>query len=121
MAPKEYCVSFGPADLQVSELAAGGYAVFQYDSAVSPTELNVGVGISFSPRDTLGLGGEQTVFRLDGRHHFTPNHALTFSWYRISSKSNKTLLDDIDWVDDDGNTVTTPTGTGVNFSLGYGI
>lgn len=67
-------------DYDKFELAAGGYAVFQYDSAVSPTELNVGVGISFSPRDTLGLGGEQTVFRLDGRHHFTPNHALTFSW-----------------------------------------
>lgn len=103
------------------ELAAGGYAVFQYDSVVSLTETNVGVGISFSPRDTLGLDGEQTVVRLDGRYRFKPNHALTFSWYRISSNSQKTLLDDIDWVDEDGNTVTIPTGTSVSASLGYDI
>jgi Outer membrane protein beta-barrel domain len=103
------------------ELSAGGYAVFQYDSVVSLTETNVGVGISFSPRDTLGLDGEQTVFRVDGRYRFKPNHALTFSWYRINSSSNKALLDDIDWVDADGNTVTIPTGTSVSSSLGYDI
>jgi hypothetical protein len=103
------------------ELAAGGYVVVQYDSVVSLTETNVGVGISFSPRDTLGLDGEQTVFRLDGRYRFKPKHGLTFSWYRISSDSNKTLLDDIDWVDEDGNSVTIPTGTRVDSSLGYDI
>ena len=103
------------------ELAAGGYVVVQYDSVVSLTETNVGVGISFSPRDTLGLDGEQTVFRLDGRYRFKPKHGLTFSWYRISSDSNKTLLDDIDWVDEDGNSVTIPTGTAVDSSLGYDI
>jgi hypothetical protein len=108
-------------DYDKFELAAGGYAVFQYDSVVSLTETNVGVGISFSPRDTLGLEGEQTVFRLDGLYRFKPNHALTFSWYRISSNNNKTLLDDIDWVDEDGNTVTIPTGTRVSSSLGYDI
>jgi hypothetical protein len=103
------------------ELSAGGYAVFLYDSVVSLTETNIGAGISFSPRDTLGLDGEQTVFRLGGRYRFKPNHALTFSWYRISSDNNKTLLDDIDWVDEDGNTVTIPTGTSVSASLGYDI
>ena len=103
------------------EFAAGGYAAFQYDSVVSLTETNIGAGISFSPRDTLGLEGEQTMFRLDGRYRFKPNHAFTFSWYRISSDSNKTLLDDIEWVDEDGNTVTIPTGTGVSASLGYDI
>ena len=103
------------------ELTAGGYVVFQYDSVVSLTETNVGVGISFSPRDTLGLEGEQTVFRLDGLYRFKPNHALTFSWYRINSNSTKTLLDDIDWVDEDGNTVTIPIGTSVSSSLGYDI
>lgn len=103
------------------ELSAGGYAVFQYDSVVSLTETNVGAGVSFSPRDTLGLDGEQTVFRLDGRYRFKPNHALTFSWHRISSSSSKTLVGDIEWVDEDGNTVTIPTGTSVNSSLGYDI
>lgn len=103
------------------ELSAGGYAVFQYDSAVSLTATKAGVGISFSPRDTLGLDSEQTVFRMDGRYWFKPNHALTFSWYRISSRNRKTLLDDIEWVDDDGNTVVIPTGTSVSSSLGYDI
>jgi hypothetical protein len=103
------------------ELSAGGYAVFQYDSAVSLTATEAGVGISFSPRDTLGLNSEQTVFRMDGRYWFKPNHAMTFSWYRISSRNRKTLLDDIEWVDDDGNTVVIPIGTSVSSSLGYDI
>jgi hypothetical protein len=103
------------------ELSAGGYAVFQYDSVVSLTETSLGVGISFSPRDTLGLKGEQTVFRLDGSYHFNPKHALTFTWYRINSSNSKVLLDDIEWVDEDGNTVTIPTGTSVSSSLGYDI
>ena len=103
------------------KLSAGGYIVFRYDSVVSLTETNVGAGISFSPRDTLGLDGEQTVFRLDGHFRFRPNHALTFTWYRLNSNSSKTLLDDIEWVDEDGNTVTIPTGTTVSSSLGYDI
>jgi hypothetical protein len=103
------------------ELSAGGYVVFRYDSIVSLTETNAGVGASFSPRDTLGLDGEQTVFRLDGRYRFKPNHSLAVSWYRIGSNANRTLLDDIEWVDDDGNSVTIPIGTRVNSSLGYDI
>jgi hypothetical protein len=103
------------------EISAGGYVVYQYDSAVSLTATNIGAGISFSPRDTLGLDSEQTVFRMDGRYRLKPNHAMTFCWYRISSKSRKTLLEDIEWVDDDGNTVVIPTGTSVSSSLGYDI
>jgi hypothetical protein len=103
------------------ELSVGGYFVNQYDSVVSLTETNVGVGISFSPRDTLGLDGEQSVFRIDGRYRFKSNHALTFSWYRITANSAKTLLDDIEWVDENGDTVTIPTGTSVRSSLGYDI
>jgi hypothetical protein len=114
----------GPAlsdEQEKFEMFAGGYFVNQYHSVVSLTGTNVGVGISFSPRDTLGLDGEQNVFRMDGRYRFTPNHALTFSWYRISANSSKTLFDDIEWVDEDGNTVTIPTGTRVRSSLGYDI
>lgn len=103
------------------EISAGGYSVFRYESAVSLTETNLGAGISISPRDTLGLDGEQTVFRLDGRFRFNSNHAMTFSWFRINADASKTLADDIEWVDENGDTVLIPTGTSVNSSLGYDI
>lgn len=124
-----FAVSFallgsGPAwaqDYDKFEISVGGYSVFEYSSGVSLTETNVGVGVTISPRDTLGLDGEQTVFRLDGRYRFNTKHALTFSWYKISSDSFKTLLDDIEWVDEEGNTVIIPTGTAVSSSLEYDV
>ena len=102
-------------------ISAGAYSVLRYESAVSLTETNLGAGISISPRDTLGLDGEQTVFRLDGLYRFNSNHAMTFSWFRINTDASKTLVDDIEWVDENGDTVTIPTGTSVNSSLGYDI
>jgi len=108
-------------DYDKFELSAGGYAVYKYDSKVSLTETNIGAGITLSPRDTFGLDSEDTVFRVDGRYRFRENHALTFSWYRLSSKSSKTLLDDIDWIDEDGNTVIIPTGTRVGSSFAYDV
>jgi len=103
------------------EISVGGYSVFRYESAVSLTQTNLGAGISISPRDTLGLNGEQTVFRLDGRFRFNSNHAMTFSWFRINADASKTLADDIEWVDESGDTVIIPIGTSVNSSLGYDI
>jgi hypothetical protein len=103
------------------DLSAGGYVVYEYDSAVSLTATNAGIGISFSPRDTLGLDSEQTVFRLDGRYRFKPNHAMTLSWYRLSSNGDRTLLDDVEWVDENGNTVVIPTGTKIGSSFGYDV
>ncbi len=103
------------------EISVGGYSVFRYESAVSLTKTNLGAGISISPRDTLGLNGEQTVFRLDGRFRFNSNHAMTFSWFRINANASKTLADDIEWVDESGDTVIIPIGTSVNSSLGYDI
>ena len=102
-------------------ISAGAYSVLRYESAVSLTETNLGAGISISPRDTLGLDGEQTVFRLDGLYRFNANHAMTFSWFRINSDASKALADDIEWVDENGDTVIIPTGTSVNSSLGYDI
>ena len=102
-------------------ISAGAYSVLRYESAVSLTETNLGAGISISPRDTLGLDGEQTVFRLDGLYRFNSNHAMTFSWFRINTDASKSLVDDIEWVDGNGDTVTMPTGTSVNSSLGYDI
>ena len=102
-------------------ISAGAYSVLRYESAVSLTETNLGAGISISPRDTLGLDGEQTVFRLDGLYRFNARHAMTFSWFRINSDASKALADDIEWVDENGDTVIIPTGTSVNSSLGYDI
>jgi hypothetical protein len=124
LAAALFLLGSGPAlsqEYDKFEMSVGGYSVYQYDSAISLTEKDYGVGVSFSPRDTLGLDGEQTVFRLDGRYRFSRHHALTLSWYRISSDSRKTLLDDIDWVDRDGNPVLIPIGTSVGSSLGYDI
>ena len=102
-------------------ISAGAYSVLRYESAVSLTETNLGAGISISPRDTLGLDGEQTVFRLDGLYRFNAHHAMTFSWFRINADASKTLVDDIEWVDENGDTVIIPTGTSVSSSLGYDI
>ena len=77
-------------------ISAGAYSVLRYESAVSLTETNLGAGISISPRDTLGLDGEQTVFRLDGLYRFNSKHAMTFSWFRINADASKTLVDDIE-------------------------
>jgi hypothetical protein len=103
------------------EISIGGYDVYRYDSTVSLTETNAGIGISFSPRDTLGLDSEQAVFRLDGLYRFRPKHAITFSWYRLDASAGKTLVDDIEWVDEEGNTVIIPTGTSVSSSLDNNI
>jgi hypothetical protein len=103
------------------EVSGGGYAVFRYESSVSLQETNSGVGVSFSPRDTLGLDGEQTVLRLEGRYRIKASHAMTFSWYKISSNSSRILTDNIEWVDEDGNSVVIPIGASASSSLGYDI
>lgn len=102
-------------------IAAGGYSVIRYDSTISFTETNAGVGVSISPRDTLGLDGEQTVFRLDGIYRFNANHAISLTWYRITSTATRTLLEDIEWIGNDGNSITIPVGTFVSSWLGYDI
>ncbi|PCI57621.1 MAG: hypothetical protein COB45_03255 [Gammaproteobacteria bacterium] len=102
-------------------IAIGGYIVPGYESAVSLTDPDLGVGVSISPKDTLGLNTKQTVLRLDGQYHFNEEHSLTFSLYEISSVGNKVLETEIDWVDKNGNPVTIPIGASVNTNLDYDI
>ena len=78
-------------------------------------------GISISPEDTLGLKTEQSVVRLDGHYRFTKKHALTFSWYSINSDGNKSLDEEFDWIDENGDTVTIPIGASVDTTLDYDI
>ena len=103
------------------KIALGGYSVFRYDSAMSLTEPDIGAGILISPEDTLGLNNEQTVLQLTGHYRFTKKHALTYSWYRISSQANKTLAEDFEWLDKDDNPITIPVGVTIDSSLDLNI
>lgn len=103
------------------KIAIGGYAVGRYDSTMSLTESTLGAGASISPEDTLGLDLEQTVTRVDGYYRFTPVHALTYSWYNISSAGNKTVETAFDWLDENGNPITIPVGAQAYTDLDYDI
>ncbi len=102
-------------------IALGAYSIFRYDSLMSLTDTNIGAGISISPEDTLGLKTEQSVVRLDGHYRFTKKHALSFSWYSINSDGNKSLDEEFDWIDENGDTVTIPIGASVDTTLDYDI
>jgi hypothetical protein len=103
------------------KVSLGGYSVFRYDSTMSLTQTDAGVGVSFTPEDTLGWDGQQTVARLDGRYRFNDTHALTVSWYSIGLDGSRALDRDIEWVDVNGDTITIPAGTGVSSGLNYDI
>lgn len=102
-------------------IALGGFSVFRYDSVMSLTDANLGAGVSISPEDTLGLKTEQSVIRLDGHYRFTEKHALTYSWYSISSDGNKSLDTEFEWIDENGDPIVIPVGASVSTSLDYDI
>ena len=102
-------------------IALGSYAVVRYDSVMSLTDPDLGAGLSITPEDTLGLKTEQSVLRLDGYYRFTRTHALTYSWYKISSDGNKKIEEEFDWIDENGNKITVPVGAKVDTSLQYDI
>ena len=102
-------------------IALGGFAVVRYDSLMSLTEPNLGAGISISPEDTLGLSTEQVVLRLEGYYRFTKKHAMTYSWYKITSDGSKILEEEFEWLDDNGDTITIPAGAKADTTLSYDI
>ena len=103
------------------KITLGGYSVLRYESRISLTDADVGAGISISPEDTLGVDNEQTVLRLTGYYRFTKEHALTYAWYSISSRGNKTIEEEFDWLDEDGNEITIPVGAKVDSIINYEI
>lgn len=103
------------------KIAVGGYAVGRYDSTMSLTESTLGAGASISPEDTLGLDLKQTVTRVDGYYRFTPVHAMSYSWYNISSTGNKTIQQDFEWLDENGDPITITAGAQANTNLDYDI
>ena len=102
-------------------IALGGFVVVRYDSVMSLTDPNLGAGLSISPKDTLDLKTEQSVLRLDGYYRFTKTHALTYSWYKISSDSKKTIEVEFDWIDENGDPITIPVGAKAATTLTYDI
>lgn len=103
------------------KISLGGYSLIRNESSMSLTEPNLGAGISISPQDTLGLKTEQTVLRLDGYYRFTKTHALTYSWYSISSDGKKTIEEEFDWLDEEGNEITIPIGAKVDTALNFDV
>jgi len=108
-------------DLQKFRIAVGGYTLARNESSLSLTESNFGAGAAIDPETTLGINTEQTVFKLDGFFRFNRHHALTYSWYSISSDGNKTIEEQIDWVDENGDPITIPVGAQVDTVLDYDI
>ena len=102
-------------------IALGGFTVVRYDSLMSLTDPNLGAGISISPEDTLGLSSEQSVLRLEGYYRFTKKHAMTYSWYKISSDGSKSIEEEIKWIDENGDTITIPIGAKADTTLSYDI
>ena len=102
-------------------ISIGGYSLIQTDVSMSLTEPNLGAGVSIKPEDVLGLETEQTVLRLDGHYRFTKKHALTYSWYSLSSDGKKTIEEIFNWLDEDGNVITIPVGAQVETALDYDI
>jgi hypothetical protein len=117
---------FNPADAEDSmpdkfSITIGGYSVYRYDETTSYSDQDLGTGISISPRDALGLNNEKTVLRLTGHYRFTQEHALTWSWYRISSKGNKTIEEEFGWVDENNDPITVPVGAKTRSDIDYDI
>ena len=92
------------------KLSIGSFALSRYDSNISMTDPDLGAGISISPQDTLGIDIESSVLRIEGYYRIRPNHGLTYSWYSIDSKGDKTLDRSIEWVDEDGNAIVIVDG-----------
>ncbi len=99
------------------KFSIGGFFLPRYDSSISMTDPDLGAGVSISPQDTLGVDIESSVLRIDGYYRFSPNHALTYSWYRIDSAGGKTLDRIVEWVDEDGNAIVIPLGAQVTSRL----
>jgi len=102
-------------------IALGGYFITSFDSIVSLQEPNLGAGISLSPEDTLGMDHRQTVIRLDGYYRFNKAHALSYSWYSLSSTGSKVADTQISWIDRNGDEITIPVGAQVDSVFDYDI
>jgi hypothetical protein len=103
------------------KFAFGGFLLSDFNSTISLSNADLGVGAGFDPSQALGLDFKNNVLRIEGYYRFTKNQSLTYSWYSINSTGDVTLNEEINWVDDDGNEVTIPVGAQVQSDFGYNI
>jgi hypothetical protein len=103
------------------KIALGGYTLLRYDTTMSLTDPDLGAGVSIDPEETLGLDTTTTVLRLNGHYRFTKSHALTYSWYSISTDGNKSIEQEFDWLDENGDIITIPIGARVDTRLDFDI
>ena len=58
---------------------------------------------------------------MTGYYRFTKEHALSYAWYKISSRGNKAIEEEFDWVDENGDQITIPIGAKVDSIIEYEI
>ncbi|AUM12854.1 hypothetical protein Kalk_10665 [Ketobacter alkanivorans] len=104
-----------------TKLSLGYFAVMKADTYILATEREAGAGVSVNPADTFGTDLEQSVFRFDGKYRINSEHAMSLTWYRISSRGVNTLDQDVEWIDSDGNEYTISAGASVDTDLDYNI
>ena len=82
----------------------------------SSVRFGTGLGVDIDVEKALDLDSTSTVFRADALWRFTPNrrHRLDFTWFSLRRDGNRRVTDDITIEDDDGNTITIPSGTSVD-------
>lgn len=81
----------------------------------SSVRFGTGLGVDIDVEKALDLDSTSTVFRADALWRFTKNHRhrLDFTWFSLRRDGNRRVIDDITIEDDDGNTITIPSGTSV--------
>ena len=74
-----------------------------------------GLGVDVNVEDLLGLNATNSVFRVDAFWRFTETrrHRLDFTWFSYHRDGSRTIGQDIEYEDNDGNIITIPAGTQV--------
>jgi hypothetical protein len=81
----------------------------------SSVRFGSGLGVDIDVEKALDLNSTNTVFRTDALWRFTQNrrHRIDFTWFSFRRDGNRQIIEDIIIEDDDGNTITIPSGTSV--------
>jgi hypothetical protein len=81
----------------------------------SSVRFGSGLGVDIDVEKALDLNSTNTVFRADALWRFTQNrrHRIDFTWFSFKRDGNRQIIEDIIIEDDDGNTITIPSGTSV--------
>jgi hypothetical protein len=81
----------------------------------SSVRFGSGLGVDIDVEKALDLNSTNTVFRADALWRFTQNrrHRIDFTWFSFRRDGNRQIVEDIIIEDDDGNTITIPSGSSV--------